>query len=177
MHTTETIVKKMNLASASEDFYHSCSACGKDAQLLCQACQPIEIITDSHHEATWYCSKDCQKNAWSSHKSYCRKVMHVNQLYRAAHFCQEVFYHYREQAFDFPIQRITIEGSRINVYEADPEGRALFPFPEKLVKTREDKQALLSYRACESALGRMNHIFVLASEGKSHHPKVECVAC
>ena len=103
--------------------------------------------------------------------------MRVNQLYRAAHFCQEVFYHYRERAFDFPVQRITTKGSRIDVYESDPKGKTLFPFPEKLVKTREDKEALLSYRACESALGRMNHMFALAFEGKSCHPKVESIVC
>ena len=149
---------------------HSCRGCGEPAALYCQRCKHSEINVNGTHEVTWYCSKECQKNAWSSHKSQCSNIAPQNQLYRAAQFAQQVFFIFRKQAFDVPIQRIEFKGNDTHVYGGQSEGETLFRFPAGIVTTREDEEAILSYRASNMPLSIMHRTFTLALAGKTNIP-------
>ena len=161
----DALATRMDQTSVSAAPAHVCSACGGEAKLRCQACQHNETDSNTEHNATWYCSRECQVKHWASHKSFCREVMHANQLYRAANLSQSAFYQFRKEMFDIPIIRITTKGSKTRIYQGEDKGKVLFPFPDKLVKNRQDEEALLAYSACESAMGRMKQMFTLAAEG------------
>lgn len=59
-----------NTNAAATAQHHSCALCQKPATLRCARCQ-----------SGWYCSKECQRSDWPSHKkSVCDDAYQANQL-------------------------------------------------------------------------------------------------
>jgi MYND finger len=155
---------KMDHLSLTESGSHRCVVCREPAHLHCNACSYTEGDIDEH-KLTWYCSKDCQEQDRLSHKSHCSEMSDFNQLVRAAHLVQKVFYHYRKLWFDVPVKRIVFKGENIRIHQGDAKDKMLFEFPTKLVKSREVEEALLSFCACDDGLGRMQNLTALVLSG------------
>lgn len=167
----DDLASKMSRASILEEELHSCAACDGDAKLRCQACFYNESITQQEHRPTWYCNKECQKKDWPMHKAHCREISNTNQLYRGARLVQDAFYNSRRHGFDIPIDRYTVEGTKMRIYQGGTGTRVLFDFPTRLVKQRDDEEALLAFSACENAIAGGHHMFKLAFEGKTIFPR------
>mmetsp|Transcript_25599 Transcript_25599/g.56001 ORF Transcript_25599/g.56001 Transcript_25599/m.56001 type:complete len:264 (-) Transcript_25599:309-1100(-) len=63
------------LAEQREEAKGKCANCGKiespsDAQKLCR-CTACKVV--------YYCGKDCQRNHWTAHKSYCKRIQSIEK--------------------------------------------------------------------------------------------------
>lgn len=84
-------------------------------------------------------------------------------LYRAGEILQEVFYMWREIAFDIFIKSTwkTADGTLCFHEDHYPPGISLFRFPNDKFSNLKDKQKMLSYAACTDAQG---HLFQLCQK-------------
>lgn len=62
-----------------------CASCGKPAKQFCSSCKSV-----------FYCSKDCQKKGWKSHKPNCRPfTIQTHPIYG-----RQAFYVYKNIEFN-----------------------------------------------------------------------------
>lgn len=135
--------------SVPRSFHHTCAQCFKPATQTCKGC--AQDIGDGTTLNTHYCNTACQKAHWKDHKVACNKLAIRKQLYRAGGIIQEVFYGYREAVFDKLIDKVEREGSNLHCYEGQYGWRILVPFRADLFPNHRDKQAMLTYKACNDA--------------------------
>lgn len=150
-------------SQVAEDSEHTCVKCNKPAVLRCQACSYSE--EKGVDQPTWYCGKGCQQADWPSHKSSCRKVACVNQIYRAARVVQALFYAFRENTFDLSIGRIEVGERGIRMWEKPYDEAVMVPFPSHLISDPSVHEAVLSYLACSEAILWMEDMFSKLLEG------------
>ncbi|KAL8833231.1 MAG: hypothetical protein Q9170_004395 [Blastenia crenularia] len=143
-----------------------CARCGKPASKSCAACQnaPGEIL--GSHGSIWYCGADCQRDDWVQHKSTCRILASRKVLYRAAETAQELFYVYREIAFDKLIVKVERKKGEMILHEGHYE-ECFVPFPAALFPDEKDKKAVLAYLACGDAYGYLDVVLQTMLEGTS----------
>mmetsp|Transcript_4478 Transcript_4478/g.8260 ORF Transcript_4478/g.8260 Transcript_4478/m.8260 type:complete len:145 (+) Transcript_4478:138-572(+) len=58
----------MSLSANSSSTKKTCQACGKDASKKCSRCSTV-----------WYCSPECQRQDWKSHKPVCNSEYQMQQ--------------------------------------------------------------------------------------------------
>ncbi|KAL3419625.1 set domain-containing protein 5 [Phlyctema vagabunda] len=137
----------------------TCASCKKPAGLICSGCKDIP---GPAYDKTCYCSIDCQKAHWHTHKRPCKGLRNRKALYRAGKILQEMFYMYRELLFDKSITKVTKEGDTIHVYEGQypvdikSDMEAIFPFPSDVFTNDLDKKAILTHLACFDAVAWMH---------------------
>lgn len=110
---------------------------------------------------------------WESHKQLCLQARARKALYRIGDLLQAMFYMYREVAFDMAVPSIEEKdgiwriptGTREEV-PCVPYMPMLFPFPNHLVKTKEDKQGLLTLMASPDSVGIMHDMVNYLMAGK-----------
>jgi hypothetical protein len=119
----------------------SCSACGAPANKTCQGCLDGIDAEGAAAPRTVYCSADCQKKHWDSHKTVCKRLKVRKELYRAGDLTKKVCYTFRAHAFGVPLRKIEQKGDQIHLHAAlnQPEGD-------------EWKAALSDHRVKEAAL-------------------------
>ena len=149
----------------------NCATCAQPAKQHCPRC--IEgLDTECRPSPTYYCGKECQIKAWNKHKAICRGVTARKQLFRGGELLQEVFYTYREAAFDLNITDLKRENGVLSMYLAsilyvEPTLGVgpVFAFPNHLVRDDAEKKALLAYDACVDATAYMYGLTTKVLEG------------
>lgn len=152
-----------------------CASCQKPSKKFCSSCKDHP---NSHGlvGSVYYCSVDCQKTHWKTHKKDCNFRKDRLVLFRMASTLQEIFYIYREHLYDKPIVKVEERDSKIYVTEGKPNLQALtshdyiVPLPEGIFKnqTREIKQATLVQLACTDIFW-MDDIIKLFLKGESRY--------
>lgn len=118
----------------------------------------------------FYCSKECLKQDWSSHKDACHAAqlekVATKKLFRAGELLQEAFLATRAQVFDISIEKVQKlhESGRMIIFDGPSSDPGQISFSED----PEDRAALLSFNAGGDVFRRMMHEFgSKAFEGKS----------
>jgi hypothetical protein len=99
---------------------------------------------------TCYCSQTCHAQDQDGHRSLCWIKNARKQLYRGGQLLKEVFLAIQEEIFLPDINNIAIEGDKIVGFQNDPPPKRPgppFPFPKQLVHDKNDKAAILTFRA------------------------------
>ena len=143
-----------------------CSRCDKNATKHCPRC--FEGIDRAGLETkTCYCSAECQKADWASHKKECRHLQDRKQLYRAGETIQSAWYAYRQRLFDILIEKIEKRGEDIYIWEGQYKlEQILAAFPAELFSDLKDKQGILTFLACSDGMAYMHDMMKRAIEGE-----------
>lgn len=122
-----------------------CASCQTPTHKNCSRCQ-----LDSS-PLTFYCSKECQTADYKDHKRIC---LARQQLFRGADILKQAFLEFREKGFDLDIYDIKEVGDELHFYTATQSSDAgpLYTFPSHLISDQADKEALLTYGACNDVL-------------------------
>ena len=102
----------------------SCAVCGVLANKTCQGCLDGIDAEGATAPRTVYCSVDCQKKHWDSHKTVCKQLKVRKELYRAGDLIKKVYYTFRAHAFEVPLRKIEKMGDQIHLHAAlnQPQG-------------------------------------------------------
>jgi hypothetical protein len=93
-----------------------CAHYQKPAPQTCSGCKDVPE-TGSKIETTHYCSTECEKSDWANHKQLCKSLQTKKAFYRAGSVLQEIFYIYREKAFDKPIAKTEKKDGKMCIHE------------------------------------------------------------
>lgn len=147
----------------------ACATCGKTPARRCTSCYDADN-TNSNIAPTFYCSNDCLKKDWPSHKDACRAAqlekIATKKLFRAGELLQEAFLATRTEVFDISVGELIqyIDGKLV-----------IFSGPKKMMYGRitfdQDSAArgcVLSYSAGgEAFTGMMYELAMKAFKGQS----------
>ncbi|KAK5163940.1 uncharacterized protein LTR77_010335 [Saxophila tyrrhenica] len=137
-----------------------CWTCGKETTKRCSKCAE-GMNQEDVTTPTYYCGKDCQTADFKAHKAKCRQATARKQLYRGGDFLQDLFYFFREEAFDIDIVDVKSQHGKLHTYEPAWNNEVTFPyfkFPGHLVTNQEDKFALLTMLCCNEPAAYMHKI-------------------
>lgn len=142
-----------------------CGSCQKLTSKHCSRCRQhldgrVEVIP-----LTFYCSTDCQKADFASHKSICSARL---QLFRGAALLQRAFYMLREVGFDLEVSSAEKIEDELHFYVPvfnRQDNGPIYAFPDKYMGDQKDKEALLTYSACGDALKYMYPLACKVFEG------------
>jgi hypothetical protein len=143
-----------------------CATCGKAASTLCAGCTD----TASPRPPTAYCSKNCQKADWDSHKTHCQSIQSQKKLFRAGDLLRDAYLATRVETFDLSLSKVELaEDGKIHVFSNITGIVKPGPFPSALAATDEIMQAVLSYAHGDSAIinSIVKHLIPQALKGES----------
>jgi hypothetical protein len=164
----EPVVSKIPGMLPVSESSESCAACGKnDATMKCGRC--VVLAAGHVSFATCYCSRECQLQDWTAHKSSCKEVQ---QLFRAVTIFGEVFDHFHAVTYQkaFVLTSITEHSGMIvanietdhEAMNAAKEGPPKWStFPADLAPSPETAKAVLMHSKCRSTLGEARALFEL----------------
>lgn len=137
----------------------SCANCSKTAKYVCQRCKgclsgEAGVATVS----TSYCSKGCQVQHWSTHKTECNDRW---ALFRAVETAFQLFITLCHANYILTVERLEKKGSVWNTYplKKRPGTSLLVPFPEDAIPSLDDQAAILCDRKCLSHLADLHILF------------------
>lgn len=150
------------MSFSSEILTAYCAACQKQASNICTGCKNT-LTRQGTIESVAYCSAECQREAWPTHKDECKSRKARLVVFRIGSTLQKIFYVFREKLFDRAIISIKRENGKLFIYEGpvpDPVSSCdyLQAFPDHLVKNDEEKLAVLSHLSCNDAIGWMHDL-------------------
>jgi MYND finger len=152
-----------------------CSHCGKATTRVCdgckgspdiQACYYCEYWEDGlDNKETFYCSTECQRCDWPTHRIRCKLLQSRKYIHRAASTLQEIFYVHREKVFDTEVDKIEEKDGKLYVHEKKWKPKKIknpyeliFPLPSSIFQKPEDKMAVLANNACTDAVAWMHDL-------------------
>lgn len=145
----------------------SCANCGHPAFKKCAGCFRDHDGDDTSAVAH-YCDRACQKLHWNTHKAECKNAADRELLYRSGAMLRDVFYSFREHAFDMSFTDVecTTDG-KIHLYEGiyAPQ-QILVDFPNHLALTDDVTKAVLTYNACGEPLVYLHSLSRKLLEGQ-----------
>ena len=146
----------------------TCAAYGKAANTACTGC--LEGVTASGGSAkTYYCSRQCQKIHWTTHKAACKLSNDRKQVFRAADLLQGLFYMLRKHTFDINLTAAIKQEAQLHIQEIDePTDWPLCRFPEELFASDNVAHAALAWNTCECAVGWLSKVVKEAFKGESN---------
>ncbi|KAK3681936.1 hypothetical protein LTR37_020732 [Vermiconidia calcicola] len=155
----------------------NCCVCGHQTSQWCSKCSE-GVDKDGNAAPTFYCGRECQAADYKDHsKGPCKAANARKQLYRGALLLQDLFYAYREIAFDLDMINVEVKNGRLHVreraFDAAHSG-PLFRFPNHLVACPKDKAALLTFGACGDGPGQMYELIKKVFQG-IRHPDTEAI--
>jgi hypothetical protein len=150
------------MSSAAEERPSTlCAHCQKPAKLFCSACSDAP---SPHTQKRYYCSETCQKSDRENHKTECKHLQALKELYRAGDLLQDVFYMYKERTFATIFTKIEKKDGKLVFSEEEQMPKVsqvdyLHPFPEMdVIPEMKDRRALLTYLAGPDAVGYMHDV-------------------
>ena len=144
----------------------NCIVCNKDTSKRCEGCsEGLDI--DGIPAPTYYCSRGCQVSGWTKHKPECHSKGVRKQLFRGGKLLAEVFFKFREAAFDIKITAAKLNDGFLELYEpfTDTSDGPLYRFPHNLGIDEKYKNALLAYKSCGDSLWYMHELIKKAFDG------------
>jgi hypothetical protein len=147
---------------------NNCKVCGLKSSKHCSRCvEGIDATGSPTRSETHYCSVSCQAADWERHKDQCNRTRRLKKLYRGAQFLQDVLLAFREEAFDLKVWRIEERDDRLDAYETPTtfDDPAFHPFPNHLVKSAKDKQAVLTLLSCSDVATVLHQLVNKAFRG------------
>lgn len=126
-----------------------CATCGKVASTQCAGC------TDpaSPRAPTAYCSKDCQKVNWQSHKKHCQSIQARKKLFRAGDLLRDAYLAIRVEMFEQSLSKVErLEDGKIHIFSTAPGMVQPGPFPYALVADGQIVHAVVSYADGDCAI-------------------------
>ncbi|KAK5163939.1 uncharacterized protein LTR77_010334 [Saxophila tyrrhenica] len=145
----------------------TCEPCGTPTSRRCSKCNEGLDAEGLSTNPTYYCATDCQTNDRPTHRSNCQSANARKQLYRGAQFLQDVFCAFREVAYDINIADIKEVDGKLHVCVSLKNFTAptFFPFPNHLVRNKDDKKAILTLLSCTDALATMAELVRMCFDG------------
>ena len=142
-----------------------CARCknGLQERILCSGC--LDVIDEPPYDsnAPRYCSIKCLKLDAQDHEPHCG--IHEKVLRRAAETAKEAFMIFRELAYEDKITQIEWTRKPILLLAAEREDFYVGPVDDSFLSHPRDQETILSYCACETALGLWGTFFYLLLEG------------
>ncbi|KAI8935633.1 hypothetical protein NX059_007161 [Plenodomus lindquistii] len=143
----------------------TCQVCDKQATNKCGGCK-------STKSATFYCTKDCQKQDWPSHKNVCKDRALECALEKATDIALVAYLKFRENTWDIPIVDVTAEEDALTIHRNFDSPQDYFvPFPHRVFNSgvkeddvRNANQVLCTF-VCEEALAWMHNTLVALLDG------------
>ncbi|KAK3691780.1 hypothetical protein LTR37_018438 [Vermiconidia calcicola] len=136
-----------------------CCVCTKETSQRCGKCSE-GVDADGNESPTYYCSNECQKSDFGQHKTVCRYANARKQMYRGAALLQNVFYMFCRTMFVYSITDVEHKHDELHIHVpffASAPG-PLYAFPDNLVRTDDDRKAILTYGSCRNAVGYMHEL-------------------
>ena len=130
---------------------HPCAHCGKVANLVCAGCKEAR-----------YCSNQCQKESWGSHKTPCSAARARKAIYRAGDLAKAVSQIFNRATYRTNIKEMKKFGNLRIIYlerELKDSECALGPFPSALFPDKQDADAILEFQNCDAVLNNL-HAFL-----------------
>ena len=145
----------MALSHESND----CRKCGKAASLVCSACRGLPTGDHDGKMNIRFCSADCQKESWKTHKIDCKAAKHRALLYRSASLSKSLFYIHQRTSFAWGyFDNIEKHGPVRVVHLQQPKSQTrksmLVPFSTvtDLVSDPLEQEAFLTHLSCAGAI-------------------------
>lgn len=145
-----------------------CEECQKPASKRCSACLEGVDANGDRIPPPRYCSTTCQAAHWQKgHKQACKEARDRKQLYQAGEYLQTLFYEWRRAGFDLNIRKCVVEGNKVHIYDGGVPDKIFFAYECDQYLNEENSRAVLSWKMCSDAVGRMWRVMARSLEGKS----------
>ena len=175
VYDTESPECNTNAAKNGAHDSDKCRSCGEFAQLSCIGCKGLPAARGNDTVQTRYCSKECQKEHWRTHRKDCKAAQGRRLLYRSASLVKALFYVYAEITFTWayfrsverhgPYRVVYLEEERSNI-----RNTMLVPFSTvtELVSDRKEQEAILSHLSCNEAVAKFGPMLANMIKGMAY---------
>lgn len=147
----------------------SCTNCGADASFRCTGCLDAPEYRDGDDVGVFYCSHECQKSNWPSHKKSCNNMRRRKSLLRAVKLLKTTLLSYREVNYEYDLVKIEPR-ARDLILKHDPTRMHLNKpahFPNHLTSNVEHKEAALLKHTAVTSLSVLGPMTRTLLKGKT----------
>ncbi|KAL2871594.1 zinc finger MYND domain-containing protein [Aspergillus lucknowensis] len=110
------------LPSSNRHYPHhimaNCANCGTQGTQHCAGCLEAPEYQPGDSTSVSYCSRDCQKEHWPSHKSHCIAMHQRRKLLRTARVLKAALLTYREIFYDIPLTKIDFQDGVLRLHQS-----------------------------------------------------------
>lgn len=156
-----TLYKKAMSSPVGSSSTSKCATCGTDASKRCAGCMDAPEYESGDSTDIMYCSRDCQKSHWASHKIQCKGLQQRKKLLRAAIVLKAALLIYREATYDIDLTKVDFEGGTLRLFQKQRPITAQSnrgPFPSHLVANNKYKEAVLAHNSCTTAMALLGRL-------------------
>lgn len=148
---------------------HACAQCSKPATAACKGCKGMPDGAGRGKVEVNYCGVTCQKEHWPIHKVDCKAAQVRRALYRVGDLAKAMYIMFHKVTWKMPMGNLFNSGRSWIVYPPpNYTGKShMVPFPSEVFPEECDKEAILSWGNCNSALDHMHNLLKLLLKGQS----------
>jgi hypothetical protein len=140
-----------------------CTNCGNhNANAYCAGCRQAPNTDGTSHVNVRYCTKECQKAHWPSHRIECKNLQARKALFRAARLLQKMWYAVRRESFDNCVVKAEeVDGELLiheGNYDLEPTKRKYGFYrevPDAIFKNKQDAETCLNLLYCTDSVSHM----------------------
>jgi len=152
-----------------------CVNCGNlDANAHCAGCHQAPNTDGTSHVSVRYCTRECQKAHWVSHRTECKNLQARKALFRAAWLLQKIWYTVRRESFDNDLVSAEEVNGELLIHEGNydlkstkRENGFYREFPDAIFKNKQDAEASLNLLYCTDSVSHMYMVNHWLLKGKS----------
>ncbi|KEQ71396.1 hypothetical protein M436DRAFT_74462 [Aureobasidium namibiae CBS 147.97] len=142
---------------------NKCANCGcLDANAYCAGCHQAPNTDGTPHVNVRYCTRECQKAHWPSHRIECKNLQARKALFRAAWLLQKIWYAVRRESFDNDLVsaeevngELLIQEGNYDLKSTKRENGFYREFPDAIFKNKQDAEASLNLLYCTDSVSHM----------------------